>query len=357
VTRRIVHVDMDAFYASVEERERPDLAGRPVAVIATARKGAVMTANYAARAFGVTSALPVHFAVQRCPDLVLIPARLDLYREVSATLHAVFARFTRFIEPLALDEAYLDLSAAAADLGEAAILARQIKADILEDTQLTASAGAAHNKFLAKLASGLNKPDGLTVICPGDVDALLASLPVEAFHGVGPVTAARLRERGVTDGATLRSLTRADLVAQFGRHGEHFFEVARGVDERPVEADRESKSVGVERTFDRNLVTRDEMRAALATLAAELEGRLSVRGLTGRTVVLKVRFPDWSLATRRTTLTNAVWAASVLAGLAEGLLTDDLLGGRGVRLLGLSIQNLVTAGHPEAPSLFGSGTL
>ena len=201
MTRLIVHVDMDAFYASIEVRDQPDLADQPVAVIATARRGAVMTANYVARRFGVRSALPVHLALNRCPDLMLIPQRMEVYRAVSAQLQAVFARYTEMIEPLALDEAYLDVTHEGRTLQDAEGIARAIQADILTETRLSSSAGVSVNKFLAKLASGRPKPAGLTVIRPEQVDALLGSLAIEDFYGVGPVTSGKLRAHGVRTGA------------------------------------------------------------------------------------------------------------------------------------------------------------
>lgn len=303
MTRLIVHVDMDAFYASVEVRDQPELQEKPVAVIVPGRRGVVMTANYVARGFGVHSALPVHLARQRCPGIVLIPQRMDVYRAVSAQIHEIFARSTEVIEPLALDEAYLDVTQEGRTLAQAEEIARSIQADILAETGLTCSAGVSVNKFLAKLASGRHKPAGLTVIHPEEVDELLAALPVEEFYGVGPVIAGKLRAQGIQTGADLRAKSLAELrtILGNGKLAPRLSDLARGVDERPVEAHREPKSIGVEQTFDSDLTTREELLAELPGITAEVETRLSKRGYVGRTVVLKLRYEDGTRVTRHRT--------------------------------------------------------
>lgn len=343
-SRLIVHLDMDAFYASVEVREQPELAEQPVAVIATARRGAVMTANYVARTYGVHSAMPVHQATRRCPALVLIPARMELYREVSTQIHAVFARVTPLIEPLALDEAYLDVSREGRTLADAAELARELQEAILAETRLTASAGVAHNKFLAKLGSGLHKPAGLTVIRPEEVDDLLDSLSVEDFYGVGPVTARKLQAQGVRTGADLRRQDRVRLQGLLGKLGTQLYDLVRGLDERPVEPDRATRSVGVEHTFETDRHTLDALRSELSTVASVLEARLQGRHLAGRTVTLKLRYSDWSLVTRQSTGLVPVWQAGDLERRGLALLTDELLARQGVRLLGLSVSNFSAPG-------------
>ncbi|BDP44087.1 DNA polymerase IV (plasmid) [Deinococcus aetherius] len=350
MTRLIVHVDMDAFYASIEVRDRPELTEEPVAVIATARKGAVMTANYVARKYGVRSAMPVHFALRRCPGLVLIPQRMEVYRAVSVRIHEVFARYTDVIEPLALDEAYLDVTREGRTLADAEEKAHLIQADILAETGLTCSAGVAENKFLAKLASGMHKPAGLTVIRPGEVDALLAALPVEEFHGVGPVIAGKLRAGGIGTGAELRARSLPDLQALLGggKLAPRLYDLARGVDERPVEAHREAQSIGVEHTFDEDRTTRGALLAELPVVTAEVAARLSKRGYVGRTVVLKLRYEDWTPVTRRRTVDRHLGEAGEIAEVAASLLTPDLLAGQGVRLLGVSVINLVRRGEAEA---------
>lgn len=340
--RLIVHVDMDAFYASVEMREQPELAERPVAVIVPGRRGIVMTANYLARGFGVHSALPVYQARLRCPGIVLIPQRMDLYRAVSAQIHGVFARYTEVVEPLALDEAYLELTQDGRTLGDAERLAREIQTDILMETRLTCSAGVSVNKFLAKYGSGKNKPAGLTVIRPEDVDALLAALPIEEFYGVGPVTAGKLRARGIHTGAELRSTTLADLqsILGSGKLAPRLYELARGVDERPVEAHREPQSIGVERTFEHDLSTREALLTELPGITAEVEARLARRGYVGRTAVLKLSFEDGTTITRHRTREHPLEGAADLDQAVTEVLTPELLDGRQVRLLGVSVVNL-----------------
>lgn len=342
MTRLIVQVDMDAFYASVEVRDQPELTDQPVAVIVPGRRGVVMTANYVARGCGVHSALPVHLARQRCPGLILIPQRMDVYRAVSAQVHGIFARYTEVIEPLALDEAYLDVTAEGRTLAEAEEIARSIQDDILAETGLTCSAGVSVNKFLAKLASGLHKPGGLTVIRPEEVDALLAALPVEEFYGVGPVIAGKLQAEGIHTGADLRarSLPELQTILGNGKLAPRLYDLARGVDERPVEAHREPKSIGVEQTFERDLTTREELLAELPGITAEVEARLAKRGYVGRTAVLKLRYQDGTRVTRHRTREEPLATADDLAQAAAEVLTPDLLAGHRVRLLGVSVVNL-----------------
>ncbi|UQN09527.1 DNA polymerase IV (plasmid) [Deinococcus sp. QL22] len=337
-----MHVDMDAFYASVELREQPELVERPVAVIVPGRRGIVMTANYLARSFGVHSALPVYQARLRCPGIVLLPQRMDLYRAVSAQIHGVFARYTDVIEPLALDEAYLEVTQAGRTLEDAAHLAQAIQADILTETRLTCSAGVSVNKFLAKFGSGQHKPGGLTVIRPEDVDAPLAALPIEAFFGVGPVIAGKLQAQGISTGAELRSRTLAELQAVLGsgKLAPRLYELARGVDERPVEANRAPQSIGVERTFDHDLSTREALLAELPRITAEVEARLMKRGYVGRTAVLKVSFGDGTTVTRHRTSEQPLTGAVELAEAVTQVLTPELVEGRAVRLLGVNVVNL-----------------
>lgn len=342
MTRLIVHVDMDAFYASVEVREQPELKDKPVAVIVPGRRGIVMTANYVARSFGVHSALPVYQARLRCPGIVLIPQRMDLYRAVSAQIHGVFARYTEVIEPLALDEAYLDVTREGRTLEDTEQIARAIKADVLAETHLTCSAGVSVNKFLAKFASGRHKPAGLTVIRPEEMDALLATLSIEDFYGVGPVIAGKLQAQGIHTGADLRARSLADLQAILGsgKLAPRLYDLARGVDERPVEANREPQSIGVERTFDHDLSAREAVLAELPSLTAEVEARLWKRGYVGRTAVLKLSFEDGTTVTRHRTHEQPLQGADELAEAVTEVLTPELLAGHRVRLLGVSVVNL-----------------
>ena len=250
VVRKIIHVDMDAFYASVEQRDDPALRGRPVAVGHGARRGVVAAASYEARQFGVRSALPSVTAMRKCPELVFVPPRFDVYRAISRQIHAIFADFTDLIEPLALDEAYLDVSANQAALPTAWLTAKAIRARILEETGLTASAGVSYNKFLAKLASGRRKPNGQFAIMPQEGAAFVEALPVARFHGVGPATAARMHAAGIQTGADLKTWSLGDIQQRFGKSGGWYYAIARGEDHRPVNPNRERKSSGSETTFE-----------------------------------------------------------------------------------------------------------
>ncbi|GGR78381.1 DNA polymerase IV [Deinococcus sedimenti] len=352
--RKIIHVDMDAFYASVEQRDDARLRGRPVAVAWGGRRSVVLTASYEARPFGVRSAMPLYRALERCPDLVVVEPRFEAYREVSAQIRAVFHSFTPLVEPLSLDEAYLDVTAPLTGGPSATLIAQAIRRKIRAGTGLTATAGVSVNKFLAKLASGLHKPDGLTVILPAQVDALLAVLPVGDFHGIGPATAAKLAGMGIHTGADLRAADPAALTARFGVHGAHFSRIARGLDDRPVEPDRPHRSVGTEETYGHDLRGVDAVAARLPVLAQGVERRLERAGLAARTVVLKLKFDDRSVLTRRVTLPLPVHAAPELARAAARLLTPELLAGRGVRLAGITAASLVPAGQvPTQPLLLG----
>jgi DNA polymerase-4 len=308
-----------------------------------------MTANYVARRFGVRSAMPVHLALRRCPDLVLIPQRMEVYRAISAQLQEVFARYTDLVEPLALDEAYLDVTREARTLIDAEQIARAIQADILTETRLTASAGISVNKFLAKLASGLHKPSGLTVIPPEEVDAVLARLLIEDFHGIGPVIAGKLQAQDIRTGAQLRAQSLAELQAVLGagKLAPRLHDLARGRDDRAVEAYREAQSIGVERTFDQDLTTLEALLAELPSITAEVATRLTQRGYVGRTVVLKLRYADWRPVTRRRSWTHPLKTAEELREAASALLTPELSVEQGVRLLGVSVVNL---SRPEGSS-------
>ncbi|MDV6375076.1 DNA polymerase IV [Deinococcus arenicola] len=351
--RKIIHVDMDAFYASVEQRDDARLRGHPLAVAWGGRRSVVLTASYEARPFGVRSAMPLYRALERCPDLLVVPPRFEAYREVSTRIRAVFARYTAQMEPLSLDEAYLDVSAPLRGGPSATRIAAAIRADIFADTGLTATAGVSVNKFLAKLASGMNKPDGLTVLLPRDVDTLLASLPVQDFHGIGPATAAKLAARGIHTGADLRAASPETLSAQFGSMGQHFWQIAHGLDDRPVEANRPHKSIGSEETYGDDLRGVDAVLTRLPVLAEAVERRMERAGLAGRTVVLKLKFSDRTVLTRRVTLPAPVHLAPELARAAAHLLTPELLSGRGVRLAGITVAGLCGVGEVRSqPGLF-----
>ena len=337
--RRIIHVDMDAFFASVEQRDRPELRGRPVAVGGSSRRGVVAAASYEARPFGVRSAMPSARARRLCPDLVFVPPRFEVYKVVSRSIREIFRRFTDLVEPLSLDEAYLDVTTAAQEGSEAEEIARQIKEEILQETGLTGSAGISFNKFLAKAASEADKPDGLFVITPEDAPAFLARLPIEAFFGIGPATASRMNELGIYTGADLLARRREDLAQRFGKSGLFYYRIVRGEDHREVRPHRNRKSVGAERTFSNDLTHPAAMVGRLEEISERVAERMARIGVAGRTVTLKVKYHDFTVNTRSTTLHRDVHRADDLQDVAARLLRQPLPE-RPVRLLGLAVANL-----------------
>jgi DNA polymerase-4 len=339
--RKIIHIDMDAFYASVEQRDRPELRGRPVAVGGTSRRGVVAAASYEARAFGVRSAMPSVVARRLCPDLVFVKTRFDVYRGVSAEIRDVFRSYTDLVEPLSLDEAYLYVTAPRKGPASATLIAREIKRTIQARTGLTASAGVSFNKFLAKIASDYDKPDGLTVILPEEASAFIAALPVEKFFGVGPVTARKMHGLGIHYGRDLMDRGEDELVALFGKTGRYYFRTVRCEDDRPVRVNRVRKSVGAERTFAKNISTLDEMSRRLRDIAGHVGERMLHAGVTGRTVTLKIKYHDFDITTRQRSSTRLVCEEDVIYEIADGLLKRaPEPPTRPVRLLGISVSNL-----------------
>ncbi|MBI4886393.1 MAG: DNA polymerase IV [Acidobacteria bacterium] len=347
--RRIVHIDMDAFYASVEQRDRPELRGRPVAVGgAPDERGVVAAASYEARAFGVRSAIPMARAVRLCPSLVIVRPDFGKYRAVSQQVFDIFRRVTPLVEPLSLDEAYLDVTTNAWGETFGIDVARRLKAEIREATALTASAGVAPNKFLAKIASGWQKPDGLTVVAPQRVEGFLQGLSVDALWGVGPVTARKLRARGIERLIDVRAADPAALRETVGSLADWLQQLARGEDDRPVVPDHDPKSSGSENTFARDRLDMPEMRAELAAMAADAARWLVRHERYARTVTIKVRYNDFTTITRSHTDAATRDDASIVAR-AIALLDRTEAGRRPVRLLGVSVHNLCTdlVGAPE----------
>ncbi len=336
--RKIIHIDMDAFFASVEQRDNPDLRGKPVAVGGTSARGVVAAASYEARTFGVRSAMPSFKAKRLCPDLIFVKSRFDAYKAASRMIRNVFQRYTDLIEPLSLDEAYLDVTAAKQGGPSATEIAKSIKAEIKEKTELTASAGVSFNKFLAKIASDLDKPDGLSVIRPEQADGFIASLPIDQFFGIGPVTAQKLRHHGIETGLDLRERTEDELVRLFGKVGRHYYRISRGQDEREVKPDRPSKSIGAETTFDADLTDPQLMLARLEPLAERVAERMASSENFGRTVTLKIKHRDFTITTRQRTLDGQVQDAAELMALAGWLLHNPSPPQWPVRLLGLSVS-------------------
>ena len=330
---------MDAFYASVEQRDNPELRGKPVAV-GGGHRGVVAAASYEARVFGIRSAMPSVTAKRRCPELIFVKPRFDVYRAVSQQVRAIFADYTALIEPLSLDEAYLDVTDDRLGLGSARAIAEDIRRRIRAETGLTASAGVSYCKFIAKLASDHRKPDGLCVITPERGAEFVASLPVARFHGIGPVTAAKMQRLGIVSGADLREWTLPALEAQFGSSGGWYYRICRGIDEREVRPDRPYKSVSAERTFDEDLRDADRLAAELARIAGYAWDRVSRAEVTGRTVTLKVKFGDFTLITRSKSFAALVADEAAFAAAGQALLATLLPLSKGIRLLGLGLHNL-----------------
>ena len=349
--RRIIHIDMDAFYASVEQRDDPALRGRPVAVGGSRERGVVAAASYEARRFGVHSAMPSVTARRQCPELIFVPPRFDVYKAVSRQIHAIFARYTPLIQPLSLDEAYLDVTAPLLDRGSATAIAEEIRAAIRAETGLTASAGVSYNKFLAKLASDHRKPDGLFVITPKMGPSFVEGLPVGKFHGVGPVTAARMNERGIYTGLDLRARSLAFLAEHFGKAAEYYHGVARGLDNRPVEADRVRKSVGAETTFAQDLARWDQVEPALDPVFTKVWDSCMRGNHAGRTVTVKVKHADFRQITRSRSCAVPIGSLDELRRISLELLRPCFPPPNGVRLLGVTLSNLAAGTEPAQPQL------
>jgi DNA polymerase-4 len=347
MVRRILHIDMDAFYASVEQRDTPALRGRPLAVGGRPdRRGVVAAASYEARAFGVHSAMPMATAVRLCPSLVIVPPDFARYKAASTAVFTIFREVTPLVEPLSLDEAYLDVTDNAWGEALGTAVAKRLKERIRADTGLTASAGVAPNKFLAKIASGWKKPDGLTVISPERVEPFLQQLPVDALWGVGPVTAKKLRARGIERLVDVRGADLQLLHDTVGSLAAWLRQLANGIDERPVEPHREAKSSGSENTYPEDLTDLDQVRTEIAEMASHAIAWLTRRELVARTVTIKVRYDDFTTITRSHTAPPTREEAELTAR-AVRLLDKTEAGSRPIRLLGVSVHNFCGEHEPD----------
>ncbi len=332
---------MDAFYASVEQRDQPSYRGKPVVVGGSPEnRGVVAAASYEARQYGIHSAMPSRTAIQKCPHLIFARPRFDVYREVSEQIRDIFHRYTDLVEPLALDEAYLDVTVNKRGLPSAMLIAREIKASILAETRLTASAGVSINKFLAKTASGLDKPNGLYLIPPEKAETFAEALPIEKFYGIGKVTAEKMRSAGVHNGADLKRWTEFDLVKRFGKIGSFYYYIVRGKDDRLVTPNRARKSVGAEESYAEDLADRQTMLRALEEIAQTLKARIDSSNSSGRTLTLKVKYADYQQVTRSRTVSEPILEAADMMRIACELLDSTEVEQRNARLLGLSLSNL-----------------
>ena len=351
MTNHIIHLDMDAFYASVEQRDNPELRGRPVVVGGSLERGVVSACSYEARPFGVRSAMPMRRAVRLCPEAVVLPVRMARYREVSGQVFSIFARYTDRIEPLSVDEAFLDVAGCERLFGPAVAIAARIRREVRAELGLAVSAGVAPNKFLAKLASESAKPDGLLEIAPEQVDAFLLPLPVERIWGVGAKAAEQLRRLGCRSVKDLRRLPESQLVHLFGVWGSRLYRLARGEDDRQVEVDQSAKSFGAEETFAVDQTSRETLQRQLLAQAEKVAARLRRQGLAGRVVTLKIRYSDFETVTRRQTLAEPTANGLLFYRAALVLLERTEAGRRPVRLLGLSAGELESAAQGQS-SLF-----
>ena len=338
--RKIIHLDMDAFFASVEQRDNPTLRGQPIAVGGEKMRGVVATASYEARKFGVHSAMPSVTARHRCPGLIFVKPRFDAYKAVSLQIREIFARYTQLIEPLSLDEAYLDVTENLRGHASATAIAEEIRTAIRSETGLTASAGVSYNKFLAKIASDYRKPDGLFVITPRMGPSFVAALPIRKFHGIGPATAAKMESFGIRTGHNLANRSLAWLMHHFGKAGSFYYGIARGIDERPVQADRVRKSIGTETTFPKDLLSAEAAEAALLPLVSKAWTQSEALHLHGRTVTLKVKYADFHQITRSHTGTATFSSATELENLCRALLAPLFPTRKGIRLLGVTLSSL-----------------
>ncbi|UII25943.1 DNA polymerase IV [Fulvivirga maritima] len=338
--RKIIHIDMDAFYASVEQRDNPELKGKAVAVGGSSRRGVVAAASYEARKFGVRSAMPSKLAAVKCPDIIFIKPRFEAYKEVSQQIRNIFYDYTDLVEPLSLDEAYLDVTTNKKDMPSATLIAQEIRKRILEETNLTASAGISINKFLAKTASDVNKPNGFFLIAPDEAEKFVETLPIARFFGIGKVTADKMKRMGIQNGADLKKYAEADLVSRFGKAGRYYYRIARGVDDREVTPNRIRKSLGAENTFEDDLTTVAELKEQLNKITQILIGRMEKSGTKGKTLTLKVKFHDFQQITRSKTIAKWIENTEQITALYEELLDTFDKEDVKIRLLGLSVSNL-----------------
>ncbi len=334
---------MDAFYASVEQRDHPEWRGKPIAVGGGSKRGVITTASYEARKFGIKSAMPGFKARQLCPDLIFTPIRFDAYKEASRQIREVFARYTDLIEPLSFDEAFLDVTENKINEPIATEIAKMIKADILQETELSSTAGVSYCKFLAKVASNMNKPDGLTVIRPHQAEAFLETLPIEAFFGIGKVTAQKMRSMGIETGKDIKALDRLTLSQRFGKMGSFYYDIVRGVDDRPVRSERVRKSLAVERTMSTDIVSIEEMRTQMEIIIDKFYERIDKAKSYGKTMTLKVKTSDFKLLTRSRSFDHQLRSKEEVAAIAYQLVEEHFPTFGPIRLIGLTMSNFPQA--------------
>ncbi|MFY0674396.1 MAG: DNA polymerase IV [Bacteroidia bacterium] len=349
--RKIIHIDMDAFYASVEQHDNPELKGKPVAVGGNQSRGVIAAASYEARAFGVKSAMPSKIATQKCRHLIFVKPRFARYKEISNQIREIFFEYSNLVEPLSLDEAYLDVTENKKGIALATEIAQEIRNKILDQTGLTASAGISYNKFLAKTASDVNKPNGMFLIHPLKAEAFVDELPIERFFGIGKATAAKMRKMDIEKGRDLRQISLQNLIKSFGKAGNYYFNICRAIDNREVKPDRKAKSVSVENTYSNDLENLNDLKAALRALIDSLEKRIKNKGFAFKTVVLKLRYNDFETISRNKSITNYTQDAENIENMAFELLNEFENLKKPVRLLGIGISNLLRPEDSETVQL------
>jgi DNA polymerase-4 len=341
--RKIIHIDMDAFYASIEQRDFPEYRGKPIVVGGSTRRGVVAAASYEARKYGIHSAMPTLTALHRYPDLIVAAPRFDVYIQVSRQIMQIFRTYTDLVEPLSLDEAYLDVTTNKFNMPSATLIAREIKEKITAATGLTASAGVSFNKFLAKVASDMNKPDGLFVIEPAQAESFIEDLPVEKFYGVGRVTAARMKKLGIHKGGDLKGKTRAELIRLFGKNGSFFHDIARGIDQRTVNPERIRKSFGKERTFEEDLTSLDEINGVIRNISEMVCRDLKKYGIRGKTLTVKVKYNNFRQITRSKSFSDYLNDEDLVFNTSLKIMAGVFSPGDRIRLLGITLSNLEQA--------------
>ena len=339
MVRKIIHIDMDAFYASVEQRDNPDLRGKPVAVGSPDARGVLTTASYEARKFGVKSAMPSKVAARLCPDLIFVRPRFDAYKKVSDEIREIFHQFTDLVEPLSLDEAFLDVTENKVNIPSATIIAKEIKRRIKEKTLLTSSAGISMNKFLAKIASDIQKPDGLFLIPPEKAVGFVEKLPIEKFFGIGKVTAGKMHDIGIKTGYDLKQLSKKELTRRFGKAGSYYYEIARAEDKREVNPNRIRKSLGAENTFTKDLADMQDVRDELENIMDVLYERMKKSNTKGKTLTIKIKYSDFQQITRSKTIEYWIENKDQIRHIFMDLL-DQVEVRNGIRLLGITLSHL-----------------
>jgi len=341
--KKIIHIDMDAFYASVEQRDNPQLRGKPIVVGGNPdSRGVVATCSYEAREFGIHSAMSCARAYRLCPRVIFVRPRFDAYQEVSQQIREIFLGYTDLVEPLSLDEAYLDVTTTKPNIQSATWVAQNIRKEIQQKTHLTASAGVSYNKFLAKIASDVKKPDGLTVVTPEQAEQFIAQLPIRRFHGVGRVTEKKMQQLGILTGADLCQHSLNELNQNFGKAGQYYFNIARGIDLRPVMPNRIRKSIGKETTLSEDISDVGQMLTIIGNLSEKVAALLQTKQTSGMTLTLKVKYADFQIVTRSFSRGQPIATAAEILSLSEGLLFKTCAGEMAVRLLGVTISNLTT---------------